>query len=120
MVGAGVAMAGLALLLIAVYVRRRALPTGRRWLWAIVMASPLGLVAMEAGWLVTEWGRQPWVVRGFLRTADALTPFRPLGPPFYTFTVVYLLLGALVGYLLYRQVRGPQVQPTPEGKDGRA
>jgi cytochrome d ubiquinol oxidase subunit I len=64
-------------------------------------------VAMEAGWLLTEWGRQPWVVRGHLRTAEALTPFRPLGPPFVTFTAVYLLLGGIVGYLLYRQVRGP-------------
>jgi cytochrome bd ubiquinol oxidase subunit I len=107
MVGAGVAMAGLAVLLIVVYIRRRQLPTGRRWLWAIVVASPLGLVAMEAGWLLTEWGRQPWVVRGHLRTAEALTPFRPLGPPFVTFTAVYLLLGGIVAYLLYRQVRGP-------------
>jgi cytochrome bd ubiquinol oxidase subunit I len=120
MVGSGVLMAALALLVVGLTVtRRRALLVSRPMLWALVAAGPLGLVAMEAGWLVTEWGRQPWVVRGFLRTADALTPFRPLGPPFYTFTVVYLLLGALVAYLLYRQVRGPQVQPTPEGKDGR-
>ena len=62
---------------------------------------------MEAGWLVTEWGRQPWIVRGLMRTAEALTPFRPLGPPFLTFTLVYLLLGAIVVYLLYRQVQAP-------------
>jgi cytochrome bd ubiquinol oxidase subunit I len=107
MVGTGVAMAGLALLLAGFFVLRRRLPTGRAWLWAIVAASPLGVIAMEAGWLVTEWGRQPWVVRGFLRTSEALTPFRPLGPPFVTFTAVYLLLGGIVAYLLYRQVRGP-------------
>jgi cytochrome bd ubiquinol oxidase subunit I len=107
MVGSGVAMAALALLIVGLTLRRRQLPTSRPLLWAIVAASPLGLVAMEAGWLLTEWGRQPWVVRGYLRTADALTPFRPLGPPFVTFTAVYLLLGGIVAYLLYRQVRGP-------------
>jgi cytochrome bd ubiquinol oxidase subunit I len=107
MVGAGVIMAGLALLLVVLFLRRREVPTTRPVLWAIVAASPLGLVAMEAGWLVTEWGRQPWVVRGFLRTAEALTPFRPLGPPFVTFTAVYLLLGTIVAYLLYLQVRAP-------------
>ncbi len=111
MVGSGVAMAALALLIVALTIRRRTLPTGRPVLWAIVLASPLGLLAMEAGWLVTEWGRQPWVVRGFLRTAEALTPFRPLGPPFFTFTAVYLLLGGVVAYLLYRQVRGPEAGP---------
>ena len=107
MVASGVAMAGLALLILVLAIRKRQLPTARPVLWAVVLASPLGFVAMEAGWLVTEWGRQPWMVRGFMRTAEALTPFRPLGPPFLTFTAVYLLLGAVVAYLLYRQVRGP-------------
>jgi cytochrome d ubiquinol oxidase subunit I len=98
-------MAALALLTGALYARRRRLPEGRWFLRALVASGPLGLVAMEAGWLVTEWGRQPWVVRGHLRTADALTPFPRLGPPFFTFALVYLLLGAVVVYLLVRQVR---------------
>jgi cytochrome bd ubiquinol oxidase subunit I len=110
MVGAGVAMAALAFLLAILFARRRVLPTARGLLWAIVAASPLGLIALEAGWLVTEWGRQPWVVRGFMRTEEALTPFRPLGPPFVTFTLVYLLLAAVVAYLLYRQVRSPDAK----------
>ncbi len=67
--------------------------------------GPLGLVALEAGWLVTEWGRQPFIVHGMMRTADAVTPFPALAPPFWTFTGVYLLLAAVVSALLYRQVR---------------
>ena len=41
---------------------------------AIVACSPLGFIALEAGWVVTEAGRQPWVVYRLLRTADAVTP----------------------------------------------
>jgi cytochrome d ubiquinol oxidase subunit I len=104
MVGAGTAMAALALLTVALVVRRRGLPSGRRWLWALVLASPLGLVAMEAGWLVTEWGRQPWIVRGVMRTADAVTAFPYKAAPFWLFTVIYLLLAVAVVYLLTRQI----------------
>ena len=76
----------------------------------VALVGPLGFVSLEAGWLVTEWGRQPWVVRGLLRTADAVTPFRPLAPLFVAFTLVYLLLGAVVGYLLWRQVQAPAAE----------
>jgi cytochrome bd ubiquinol oxidase subunit I len=110
MVGTGSLMALLAAASLWQRWRRKRWPEGRGWLRAWTWAGPLGLVALEAGWLVTEWGRQPWVVRGFMRTEEALTPFRPLGPPFATFTLVYLLLGAVVAYLLYRQVRAPDAK----------
>ena len=60
--------------------RRRGLPAGRWLLRAWVAAGPLGLVALEAGWLVTELGRQPWIVHGAMRTprrGDALPPRLP-------------------------------------------
>lgn len=115
MVGAGTAMAALAGVAILLFLRRRRLPTARPFLWAVVAAGPLGLIALEAGWLVTEWGRQPWVVHGLLRTADAVTPFAPLGPPFVAFSVVYLLLGVVVVYLLFRQIRDPQSVAAKDG-----
>jgi cytochrome d ubiquinol oxidase subunit I len=105
MIGAGSALAAMALLAAGLALRRRGLPTSRWLLRALVAASPLGLVALEAGWLVTEWGRQPWIVRGLMRTAEAVTPFPHLAPPFWIFTLVYLMLGAIVLYLLARQVR---------------
>ena len=105
MVGAGTAMAALALVAVLLALRRRALPVARWFLWALVLASPLGVVAMEAGWLVTEWGRQPWIVRGLMKTSEAVTPFPHLAVPFWTFTLVYLFLGGVVVYLLFRQVR---------------
>jgi cytochrome d ubiquinol oxidase subunit I len=104
MVGAGTAMAGLALALTLVRWRRRRWPDSRRWLFALTVAGPLGFVSLESGWLVTEWGRQPWIVHGYLRTADAVTDFPYKAAPFWLFTIVYLLLGTAVGYLLWRQL----------------
>jgi cytochrome d ubiquinol oxidase subunit I len=104
MVGAGMAMALVALAVLASTVRRRRLPGSRRWLIVFALAGPLGFVSLEAGWLVTEWGRQPWIVRGLMRTADAVTPFPYKAAPFWLFTIVYLLLGVAVVFLLARQI----------------
>jgi cytochrome d ubiquinol oxidase subunit I len=53
---------------------------------------------------VTEVGRQPWIIRGVMRTADAVTPMPGLVVPFVTFTLLYLVLGVVVLALLKRQV----------------
>ncbi len=86
-----------------------------RWLLrAIALSSPLGFVAVEAGWMVTELGRQPWVIYGVLKTRDAVTPMPGLVVPFVTFTLLYCFLGVIVVWLLYRQIfRSPSA---PEWK----
>jgi cytochrome d ubiquinol oxidase subunit I len=72
-------------------------------------AARLGLLcaarfhAVETGWFVTELGRQPWIIYGFMRTRDAVTPMPGLVVPFATFTSVYLLLALIVIFLLRRQ-----------------
>jgi len=108
MVSAGTAVAGVAALAGLIALRRRRRrdlgPWPRPVLLALVAASPLGFVALEAGWLVTEWGRQPWIVRGYLRTADAVTSFPYKAAPFWLFSVVYLFLGVAVAYLLGKQM----------------
>lgn len=89
--------------------RKRDLTTRRRFLWAVAIAAPCGFVATEAGWMVTELGRQPWVIYGVLKTADAVTPMPGLIVPFTVITLLYCALGAIVGWLLYRQIiRSPQ------------
>ena len=115
MVGTGTAMALLAVVTLWLRWRRGEWPQGRRVLWGWLLCGPLGVVAMEAGWLVTEWGRQPWIVRGVMRTADAVTPVPNLSVPFWTFTLVYLFLGAMVTFLLVRQVSG--TLPGREGEE---
>lgn len=114
MVGAGMALAGTAVLAAFLAWRRRALPTGSRFLMWVVLVSPLGLVAVEAGWVVTEVGRQPWVVRGLLRTADAVTPMPGLWAPFVAFTVLYVVLGVTATMLLRRHVFLAPTTATPE------
>jgi cytochrome d ubiquinol oxidase subunit I len=93
--------------------RKRDLVANRWLLRALVLAAPMGFIAIEAGWTVTEVGRQPWVVYGVLRTADAVTPMPGLVIPFVTFTLLYCVLGVVVVWLLYRQiVRSPRVAST--------
>src|SRR2546421_148223 len=86
-------------------------PVFHRWLMrALTLATPMGFIATEAGWVVTEVGRQPWVIYGVLKTADAVTPMPGLIVPFLTFTLLYCFLAVIVGWLLYRQIiRSPRV-----------
>jgi cytochrome d ubiquinol oxidase subunit I len=85
--------------------RRRALPTAPWFLKLLVAVSPLGLIAIEAGWIVTEVGRQPWVVQGLMRTASAVTPMPGLVVPMLVFTCLYVGLGAIVVTLVASLVR---------------
>jgi cytochrome d ubiquinol oxidase subunit I len=110
MVGAGMVMALVALWGAYLAWRRKSLPDSRWFLRAVVAASPLGFIAIEAGWTVTEVGRQPWIIQGVLRTAQAVTPMPGLKIPFVTFTLIYIFLGAVVVWLLKRQVaQSPRV-----------
>jgi len=78
--------------------------TQRRFVALAPWLGPLGLVAIEAGWTVTEVGRQPWIIRGIMRTADAVTPMPGLAVPFAAFTLLYLVLGVVVIVLLRKHV----------------
>ena len=79
---------------------------------AFVAATPLGFIAIETGWMVTELGRQPWVIYGVMRTRDAVTPMPGLVVPFTLFTFVYLFLSVILVFLLKRQFL--QTAPKPE------
>jgi cytochrome d ubiquinol oxidase subunit I len=83
-------------------IRRRPLERPRAYLWALIAAGPLAFVAIEAGWTVTEVGRQPWVIYGMMRTEDAVTPMPGLVVPFTTFTLLYLFLSVVVVVLMRR------------------
>ena len=70
----------------------------------LVFCTPLGFIATEAGWVVTEVGRQPWIIQGYLKTKDALTPMPGIVYSFIIFTAVYLLLTFIVFWILRRQI----------------
>jgi cytochrome bd ubiquinol oxidase subunit I len=89
--------------------RRRDVTLNRPLLRALALGAPMGFIAIEAGWTVTEVGRQPWIIHGVLRTADAVTPMPGLVVPFVLFTLLYCFLGVIVAWLLYRQIiRSPR------------
>jgi cytochrome d ubiquinol oxidase subunit I len=103
MVGSGMAMLFLAVWSGWLWWKHRRLPDHKWLLRALVAAGPLGFVAIETGWLVTEVGRQPWIIYGVMRTADAVTPMRGLIVTFSTLTALYIFLAVIVGFLLRRQ-----------------
>jgi cytochrome d ubiquinol oxidase subunit I len=103
MVGTGSAMLAVAVWVVWIWWRTRRLPDNKWLLRALVCSAPLGFIAVETGWFVTELGRQPWIIYGVMRTRDAVTPMPGLFVPFTTFTIVYLLLGVIVIFLLRRQ-----------------
>jgi len=80
--------------------------TEKRWLLKLfVVAIPLGYIALEAGWVVTEVGRQPWIIYGIMRTKDAVTPMPGIAYSFYIFSAIYVSLSIIVTFLLYRQIK---------------
>ena len=114
MVAAGMAM--LALAVWSGWIRwKREPPADHPWLLrALVAARPLGFVAIEAGWVVTEVGRQPWIIYGIMRTQDAVTPMPGIAVPFVAFTVLYVFLAVTVFFVLRRQfLETPGTAPGP-------
>ena len=105
MVALGSAMALVSLWAVWTAWRGRAFARQRALLRALVIVAPFGFVATEAGWIVTEVGRQPWVVQGLMRTSDAVTPMPGLVVPLVLFTFLYLGLGAIVVALMASLVR---------------
>jgi cytochrome d ubiquinol oxidase subunit I len=115
MVGIGVALFTLSIF--GAYLRRRGhLFTTKWFLIVLVLASPLGFIATIAGWVVTEAGRQPYVVYGLLRTADGASPLAAVnvGVTFILFIIVYtLLLAGFFWFFTQTIIRGPEVTALP-------
>jgi cytochrome d ubiquinol oxidase subunit I len=79
-----------------------------RWLLAaVVAAGPLSVVALIAGWITTEVGRQPWIVYQVMRVSDAVTGASGIPIGYGTLAVVYLILAGLVAVILRRLARVP-------------
>ena len=105
---------------------RHHLFTTRWFLIALVLISPLGFVATIAGWVVTEAGRQPYVVYGVVRTASAAShlPAVSVGSTLILFIVAYLfLMGEFLWFLIQTIIRGPEtavIEEPPRAARGRS
>ena len=118
---------GVAMMLVALWAAWRYLRGRRKQTWLdskwflrlLVAAAPLGFIAIETGWTVTEVGRQPWIIYGVMRTSEAVTPMPGLVVPFITFTVLYIFLAVITVWLLLRQVAASPNAPDPIEKEDR-
>ena len=104
MVGCGMILLAVAGWVVVQWIRRRPPEDDRILLRVAPWVAPLGLVAIEAGWVVTEVGRQPWIIRGVMRVADAVTPMPGLAIPFAAMTLLYVVLGVVVIVMLRAHV----------------
>jgi cytochrome d ubiquinol oxidase subunit I len=117
MVGIGSALALLGVVFVAAWFRLRRLPASPWFYRAVVLAGPASLVALLAGWITTEVGRQPWVVYGVMRTSEAVTGASGIPVGYATLALVYAGLAVAVVWILRRLARAPMElsEPLVEG-----
>jgi cytochrome bd ubiquinol oxidase subunit I len=117
MVGAASALSLLAVWFFLAFLRRRDLPRSRWFLRAAAVAGPLSLLAMEAGWITTEVGRQPWIVYATMRTSEAVTRVPGIWASFAIVIGLYGVIGAVLILVLRgmaRRWRTPAAERPPE------
>jgi cytochrome d ubiquinol oxidase subunit I len=107
MVGIGTGLALLGAVFFVTWLRRHRLPRSRWFYRAVMAAGPLSFVALIAGWITTEVGRQPWIVYKVMRTEQAVTSANGLEVGYAVLVAVYVSLGAGVVWLLRRLARRP-------------
>jgi len=105
MVASGFFLAFVSVLYLIFSVKWRQVLMKKWWLILIACTTPLGFLAVEAGWTVTETGRQPWIIYGIMRTKDAVSPMPGLHYSFYVITLVYILLSLIIIWLMKRQIK---------------
>jgi cytochrome d ubiquinol oxidase subunit I len=103
-IGSLLAFAGILYLVFSIK-RWRHLLLNKWWLRFIAFTTPLGFIAIEAGWTVTEVGRQPWIIYGIMRTKDAVTSMPGVQYSLYVISTVYLFLAFMVVWLMIKQIK---------------
>lgn len=109
-------------LMIIGWFKRNKLVDSPGFLKIMLFAMPLPYIAAEAGWMMAEVGRQPWVVYGVMKTADAVSPIdtSQVLISFIAFVGVYSLLGAAAFYLIASHARkGPETIENTLAQEGR-
>ena len=105
MVLIGFIMAAIAIAFFLFSLRWKKLLEKPLWLKILVFATPLGFLAIETGWMVTELGRQPWIIYRIMRTEEALTSMPGIIYPLLVISAIYLLLTFLSVFLMQRQIK---------------
>jgi cytochrome d ubiquinol oxidase subunit I len=118
MVGIGTMLALLGMLYLFVRVRRGRLPEGEWFYRALALAGPLSVVALISGWVVTEVGRQPWVVYKVMLSSEAVTGAHGIAVAYGTLAGVYLAVACGVAWILLRLARAPLQETKPGVREG--
>jgi len=105
MIACGVFMSFIGLIFIVRFLMKKEVLFESWFLKLLVFCTPLGFLALEAGWTVTEVGRQPWIIYGVMKTKDAITPMPGLVFPFITITSLYIFLTVMVVWVMVRQFK---------------
>ncbi|HEY3828506.1 MAG TPA: cytochrome ubiquinol oxidase subunit I [Solirubrobacteraceae bacterium] len=113
MVGIGTLLALLGVIYLYVRLRHRRLPRSRWFYRAVALAGPLSLIALISGWVVTEVGRQPWVVYHVMLTSQAVTGAHGIIVGYGTLVLAYLTVGCGVAWILRRLARAPLQGASP-------
>jgi cytochrome d ubiquinol oxidase subunit I len=107
------------ILTVVAFFKRNKLEDSPLFLKVMLWSIPLPYIALQAGWIVTEVGRQPWIVYGIMKTKDAVSPVAAsqVGTSFAAFIVVYTILGIVAFYLVRKfAIQGPEPLPAPAKK----
>jgi cytochrome bd ubiquinol oxidase subunit I len=121
MVAIGTALALLGVVFLFVRYRRRRLPRARWFYLAVIAAGPSSVLALIAGWIVTEVGRQPWIVYRVMTTTEAVTRARGVPVGYAALASAYVVVGCGVVWVLRRLARTPLDGPgDPFPGDGPA
>jgi cytochrome d ubiquinol oxidase subunit I len=105
MVACGFALAGLGILFWIIRFKWKDKLLDNKFLTLIAIFTPLGFIAVEAGWIVTEVGRQPWIIYNILKTVDSVTPVPGQIFHFSIFTIIYSILSIVAIWLMSRQIK---------------
>jgi cytochrome d ubiquinol oxidase subunit I len=117
MVGIGTLLALLGVVYLVVRIRRRRLPLSMWFYRAVVVAGPAATLALIAGWVTTEVGRQPWVVYRVMPTADAVTGAAGIPVGDGVLVVTYIAVAVATGWILRRLANAPLRETEPPTPD---
>lgn len=104
MVGIGTLLLLVGILFFISLKKKKWWQSNKFWLLFTLLA-PMGFIALEAGWIVTEVGRQPWIIHNIMKTKDAVTPMPGMIYSFYMYVALYTILTIAVTWLMIRQIK---------------
>ncbi len=107
MVGIGTLLAFAGVIFVIYRWRKRRLPAKRWFYYLAVACGPLSVVALLSGWIVTEVGRQPWTVYGYMTSAQAVTDARGVPIGYGVLAASYIVIGCALAWILWRLSKAP-------------